>query len=192
MKTTSKLASRSVRSASAVRGKASAAKTVRSNNRLKDVSQFRIRSILVPIDFSAPSIQALMYAARFADKFGAKLLLLNVVEPSGTPDFMASFPLVIESEDISRLAEEHLRNLPAKHAVDPKLIERTLVRTGAAFHEITSAARTLKADLIIIATNGHTGFKHFMLGSTAERVVRYAPCPVFVIRDQDQAVEAIC
>src|SRR6478736_5935932 len=53
----------------------------------------RIRTILVPTDFSAASIKALKYAAAFAGQFGAKLILLHVIEPVATPDFAATYPL---------------------------------------------------------------------------------------------------
>jgi nucleotide-binding universal stress UspA family protein len=58
------------------------------------------------------------------------------------------------------------------------------VRTGLAAHEIVEAARELDSDLIVIATHGYTGWKHLCIGSTTERVVRTAPCPVFVVREK--------
>jgi nucleotide-binding universal stress UspA family protein len=65
---------------------------------------------------------------------------------------------------------------------EPARIEKTIVRQGRAFHEIVTAARSLNADLIVIATHGYTGLKHVLLGSTAERVVQHAHCPVFVVK----------
>ncbi len=56
------------------------------------------------------------------------------------------------------------------------------MRLGSAYHEICAAAKDEEVDLIIIATHGHTGLKHVVLGSTAERVVRHAPCPVLTVR----------
>jgi nucleotide-binding universal stress UspA family protein len=61
---------------------------------------------------------------------------------------------------------------------------QTAIRTGLAAHEIVEAARDLDSDLIVIATHGYTGWKHFCIGSTTERVVRTAPCPVFVVREK--------
>lgn len=153
-------------------------------NRLQPAgSLLRIKSILVPIDFSAPSEKALAYAVPFAEQFGAKLTLLHVVEPVATPDFVNSFPLMMEDDKIMAGCKARLALL-AKHAsVDPKLVEKTLVRHGRAFHEIAQAAESLKVDLIIISTHGYTGLKHAWLGSTAERVVRHAPCPVLVVRE---------
>jgi nucleotide-binding universal stress UspA family protein len=150
--------------------------------------RLKIRSILVPIDFSAPSIKALEYAALFAKQFGAKLTLLHVVEPTGTPDFMAAFPIVMENDELVRASEEHLRTVAGKCGIERGLVEKNLVRTGVPYHEIANAARTLKTDLIIIATHRNTGLKHFLLGSTTERVVRHASCPVFVVREGEREV----
>ena len=55
---------------------------------------------------------------------------------------------------------------------------------GRPFEQICRLARDINIDLIVIATRGNTGFKHFVLGSTTERVVRYSPCPVLVTRDR--------
>jgi nucleotide-binding universal stress UspA family protein len=141
-----------------------------------------IKSILVPVDFSAPSRKALDSAAQFARKFGAKLTVLNVVEPVATPDFVQSFPLALEDDEVMAQCKKELERAVKQAGIPPRLVEKTLVRFGRSFHEITEAARTLKVDLIIIATRGHTGLKHALLGSTAERVVRHAPCPVLVVR----------
>ena len=62
---------------------------------------------------------------------------------------------------------------------------KTMLRTGLPAHEIVEAAKELDTDLIIIATHGYTGWKHFCIGSTAERVVRAAPCPVLVVREKE-------
>ena len=69
-----------------------------------------------------------------------------------------------------------------KTRLDQQLLKEVLVRVGTAFEVITNVARDCKADVIVITTHGHTGLKHVFMGSTAERVVRHAPCPVFVVR----------
>jgi nucleotide-binding universal stress UspA family protein len=73
----------------------------------------------------------------------------------------------------------------ARKELKPAIQSATLVRSGSAFNEIVAVARELQIDLIIIATHGYSGLKHFLLGSTAERVVRHAPCPVLVVRDRE-------
>ena len=141
-----------------------------------------IRSILVPIDFSPDSEKALAYAVPFARQFGSRLTLLHVIEPVVTPGFASSFPLVVATDKLMAECLRHLDVVIRHLKVEPKLIEKTLVRYGRAFHEITDSARTLDTDLIIISTHGYAGLKHVLVGSTAERVVRHAPCPVLVVR----------
>jgi nucleotide-binding universal stress UspA family protein len=144
----------------------------------------RIKSILVPLDFSPPSKKALEYAVTFARQFKAKLTLLHVVEPVAMPDFAASFPLAMENDKLMAAAKSELEGA-VKVARGPRgIVEKTLVRFGRSFHEITDAARARKVDLIIISTHGYTGLKHALLGSTTERVVRHAPCPVLVVRQR--------
>ena len=70
--------------------------------------------------------------------------------------------------------------------IDPKLLKDVLVQVGSAFEVITNIARDYEIDLIVLTTHGKTGLKHVFMGSTAERVVRHAPCPVLVVRKHEQ------
>jgi universal stress protein A len=144
----------------------------------------RVKSILVPLDFSPSSKKALDYAVAFARQFKSKLTLLHVVEPVATPDFAASFPLGMENDRLMAAARNELESVVMAARIPPGTVEKALVRFGRSFHEIAEAARTRKVDLIIIATHGYTGLKHALLGSTTERVVRHAPCPVLVVRQR--------
>ena len=141
----------------------------------------QMKDILVPIDFSEASRLALAQAKTFAENFGARLTLLYVVEPPVYPEIIYS-QIILENDKIAGAAQQQLDRLPAQCHVPDELIRQKLVRTGSAHYEITEAARTLKMDLIIISTHGYTGVKHMLLGSTTERVVRHAPCPVLVLR----------
>jgi nucleotide-binding universal stress UspA family protein len=145
---------------------------------------FQIKSILVPLDFSPPSKKALDYAVTFARQFKARLTLLHVVEPVATPDFAASFPLAMEDDKLVAAAKYELERAVKAARIPSSAVEKILVRFGRSFHEIADAARTRKVDLIIISTHGYTGLKHALLGSTTERVVRHAPCPVLVVRQR--------
>ena len=147
-------------------------------------SLLAIKSILVPLDFSASSERALDYAAALARQFKAKLTLLHVVEPVATPDFAASFPLAMENDQAKAAAKKHLESVAKAARISRGRVEKMLVRFGRSFHEITDAARTRKVDLIVISTHGYTGVKHALLGSTTERVVRHAHCPVLVVRQR--------
>ena len=144
----------------------------------------KIKTILVPIDFSQTSKKALVYAVRMAEQFGSKIVLLTVVEPVATPDF-AYHPLMLETDKAKGAARTRLETLCREALISPKMLDRVIVRYGTAFAEITDAARTLKADLIILTTHGYTGLKHVFMGSTSERVVRHAPCPVLTVREKE-------
>ena len=145
----------------------------------------RIKSILVPIDFSAPSRKALSYAVSFAQQFGAKLNLLHAVEPIGRAAFVTALPLAMDKDKTKILSKGRLEHMLKEEAVEPQLVGKILVDYGQAFQLIVDAARLLKTDLIIMSTHGYSGLQHVLLGSTTERVVRHAPCPVLVVRENE-------
>ncbi len=142
-----------------------------------------IQRILVPIDFSEHSKNALKYALPFAQKFKASIDLIYVVEPTIYPaDFsfgQIGFPNV--EEELRKRGSDELENLIKKEITD-KVVSRKIVRTGKPFYEINQYALEENINLIIIATHGHSGMEHILFGSTAEKVVRKAPCPVLVVR----------
>lgn len=143
----------------------------------------RLKRILVPVDFSEPSSRALRSAARFAQHFGGELTLLHIVQKSSVAPFPEVPPYLDYVEEDFENAERALQTLAAQQTLKSSAVH-TVVRTGLAAHEIVEAARDLDSDLIVIATHGYTGWKHFCIGSTTERVVRTAPCPVFVVREK--------
>ncbi|HSH93776.1 MAG TPA: universal stress protein [Roseimicrobium sp.] len=150
-------------------------------------SAVQIRTVLVPVDFSKCSDAAVAYGAMMARQFHARLILLNVAEllpgklPAGSTDFPA-----LEQQLVSA-AESKLRGMLS--ASGPADVEAVIkVRAGWPFthrkpwQEILAVALEEKADLIVIGTHGRTGLDHVILGSTAERVVREAKCPVLTVR----------
>lgn len=137
------------------------------------------KTILVPIDFSGCSEKALHFAIRFARQFGSKLVLLHVAPSYADPYFVTEFgPL---QADVVRASEDRLEDL-MRNSVPAEVSAQPLVRLGRPATSIVTTARELGVDLIIISTHGHTGLKHVVFGSTAENVVRHAPCPVMTIR----------
>ena len=146
---------------------------------------FGLKTVLVPTDFSACSQKALQYAILFARQFDARLLLLHVTPVSyPAAGDLGAIDLPALERDLHAGAEEELAALVRREIKAP-LQARTLVRTGRAAQEIVAAAAELEADLIVIATHGHTGLRHVLLGSTAESVVRRAPCPVLTVREHE-------
>lgn len=144
---------------------------------------FQLKTILVPVDFSSFSDKALDYAVAFARQFQASVILVHVVEPVVYPENYTTLPAVNDDiqSSLLRAAETRLADHCKRLEVD-RIEVRPLTRLGRPFTEITDAAKELKVDLIILATHGYTGLKHVLLGSTAERVVRHAPCPVLTVR----------
>lgn len=147
----------------------------------------RIKKIMVPVDFSETSTRALPYAAALAEKFRAEVLLIHVIEPIpayGGFDYLPS--TVIENQASEQAAEELLLRAQ-REAFPEKICTEVLVRSGSPFHEITRTATRENVDLIVLTTHGLTGLKHVLMGSTAERIVRHAECPVLVVRNQESA-----
>lgn len=139
----------------------------------------KIKRILVPTDFSRHSLKALDYAIDFAQPHDAELLLVNVVEPIRNTRLLP---------DVSELLESRREDAAEKLAALEKRTQeryrncRTEVHFGVPYEAIAEVAKKWHADLIIVATHGHTGLHHFFLGSVAERVVRIAECPVLTVR----------
>ncbi len=148
-----------------------------------------LRQILVPVDFSAPSAKALAYAVAFARQFKAEVTVLHVV-----PDVASGTRLAISTPELqkalTREGRENLDKEVARFHGGPVQI-KSLLKAGIAHKEITDCARAMAADLIIVATHGYTGLKHVVLGSTTERIVRHAPCPVLVLRDKEHEFVAV-
>ena len=141
-------------------------------------------TILFPTDFSHCSDQAVNEVGDLAQTLGAELHLLHIVEPIdmyssryGTEQTMY-FDLL---KQMRTGAHEDLKALSTKMS-ERGLHPVTAVRDGRPADEIIAYAKDHNMNLICMSTHGWTGFKHLLLGSTTERVLRHAPCPVFVIR----------
>jgi len=149
---------------------------------------FKIERILVPLDFSPASMEALDYAVSIAKQFHAAIHLLHVYPPDEALAPGAGHLLFESAEAMERLNEE-LTGIHRKHAPTFRP-ENCHIRGGRPYQEIVQLAREIDADLITLSTRGHSGLKHLLLGSTAERVVRSAPCPVLVARKRKQRSKA--
>jgi universal stress protein A len=146
-------------------------------------SAFDIKRILVPVDFSDLSSNAVKYACRIGELAKAALIFVNVIEPDGPGALEALPPICIE--ELKANAEENLRVLVRATRKSGVKRATSISRSGRPAHEIVEAAKESDVDLIVIATHGYTGRKPFWIGSTAERVVRAAPCSVLVVREKE-------
>lgn len=143
---------------------------------------FKIKNILLPTDFSKTSLTAAEYAVELADEYKATLHVLNVLEK--TPPILAIRSLdlsrekIIESIDAD--AQLHLSEAvkKIKKIKDVEIIP--VIRKGIDYEEIIKYSKEKKIDIIVIATHGRTGLIHTLLGSVAEKVIRYSKTPVLV------------
>jgi nucleotide-binding universal stress UspA family protein len=138
--------------------------------------------ILVPTDFSHRSEAAIEYAVEMARSMHAQLTILHIMaEPSAFEYTLGGLPPgewdQAKEEAEKKLAEETIRT---------KLMYRevgSLLRTGLDLRdEILKAAKEISAGLLILSTHGYTGWKHLLLGSDAEKILKHADCPVLIVR----------
>jgi len=146
--------------------------------------ELKYNNVLVPYDFSEHSNNSLKYAIKFCEHFNSKIFLIYVIEPPLYPADFSMGQIAIPSIDIefeSKIKDE-LEKL-ASNEIGNKLQYEIIVKTGKPFIEIIETASQINADLIIIATHGKSGMEQILFGSTAEKVVRKAHCPVLTLRN---------
>lgn len=151
---------------------------------------FEIKRILVPIDFSGCSKRALQYALPLARQFGARLVLVYVMPANyfiGSEFGPVDFP-VPEAEWRAQSQQE--LGAMARREIGTEVAFDAVVVQGQPAHEIAAAAVEYQASLIVISTHGRTGLRHVLVGSVTENVVRYAPCPVLVVRESGPVEES--
>lgn len=147
---------------------------------------FTPKRILHPTDFSDYSDCALPYAVSFADKYNAELIMMHVVtiwdyDPAN-PEWRFP-PLPEEHKEAAEVAAQKALDIHGGPGVPTALqVERRLVRGFDPSVEIVQTSEDSDVDLIVMATHGRTGLKHALLGSTAEKVTRFADCPVLTIK----------
>ena len=142
-----------------------------------------INRILVPIDFSVHSKNALKYAVPLARQFDASLHLVYVVEPTIYPADLGFGQVVLPGieDELRQKGQEELDELIAQE-IGRSVTATSAVRTGTPSQEILTEADERGVDLIVMATHGHSGVEHMLFGSTAERIVRKSHCPVLTTR----------
>ena len=145
-------------------------------------SRVRMKTILVPVDFSNCSREGVRYANSFAKEFGAKIILLHatylgyVYSTEGT----AIYDIPGLQKAARKTAERKMRELVRSVNFGGVRFE-TVFTEGSPVLDICAFAKDHDVDLIVTATHGLTGFKHVLIGSIAEQVVRHAPCSVLVV-----------
>jgi nucleotide-binding universal stress UspA family protein len=149
-------------------------------------------NVLFPTDFSEFSLTALEYARALTARFGGSIHCLHVVDEayqywsSMGPE---SIPVGPPPEDLVAISAQRMQRFVAEHLADVQPPVQTHVILGRPFVEIARYAAEHSIDCIVMATHGRGALAHMLLGSTTEKVVRNAPCPVMTVRSTITAPE---
>ena len=150
----------------------------------------KIDRVLVPTDFSPSAMEAVRYASNLAATFSAELHLLHVMDHAfDYSGYGLSPEVILEMQQQLRSTVDEQMALAEKELGEGVVVKQHDAE-GVAWRHIVDLATELDIDVIVMGTRGNTGLKHFWLGSTAERVVREAPCPVLTVRCRDEKEEA--
>ena len=146
--------------------------------------------ILVPVDFSSHSETALVYAAELAEKLGSELVILHIVhdlnEAPGYYSVKGSGKQLRRMEDVAtEMLDEFFRKMQKEHSELAALEHATtMLVVGLPVNRIMESAQKVRASMIVMGSQGRTGLARAMLGSKAEQVVRLAPIPVMIVKDE--------
>jgi nucleotide-binding universal stress UspA family protein len=137
----------------------------------------KLKTILVPVDFSDYSLEAVRWASMLAAETKARILLVHVWQPPPAyPDGVSWATIVADQE---RESEHQLQQLePTRLDVE---CERRLL-TGDPATEIVNLANNESCDMIVVGTHGRSGIARWVLGSVTEAIMRHATCPVLVVK----------
>ncbi len=147
------------------------------------------KRVLWPTDFTELSLHAGHYARGFSELSGAQIHIVHVIPPPLIPDVSViiptDVPIAVSEQELIAASDEMLERLVKTHFDnDPKIIRAA--RTGSPWTEVCRYANENEIDLIVVATHGHTGWRHTLLGGTAERIIQHAPCPVLTVKDPER------
>jgi universal stress protein A len=146
------------------------------------------RNIVVPTDFSKLSKTAFEYAKDLAEMTNATVHIIYVMDKN--PPFLPNKSSDISEETLMKELEEEaqkqLHECKDNLVVDSEINVTQTLRKGVDYEEIVNFAKEMEENVIIIATHGRTGALHNLLGSVAEKVIRYAKCPVMVIKPEEE------
>ncbi len=147
------------------------------------------KKVLWPTDFSPLALVGGRYAQGFCDVFDAELHVVHVIPPPVSPDVSvmmpAEIPVTVSEPELIKACQEGMLKYLAEHMAGvQKLVSEAFV--GNPWRGVCDYAQRLGIDLIVVTTHGRTGLQHALIGSTAEKIVRHAPCPVLVVKAEEK------
>lgn len=149
----------------------------------RSVTEYRLKRILVPVDFSSYCRDALAVAGSLAETFSARLIFLHAIEQEIPPYFFSGMSVEkpLSEEGLHRLVLANLKDFVAD-IVGRKILADFVIREGVAHQQIIEYVRDHPVDLLAIAPYGLSGLEYLLLGGTAEKVIRWVTCPVLTVR----------
>ena len=150
-----------------------------------------MKKILVAIDFSAGSAQALRWALKLSIQFDSQLLLLHILhDPAEAPGFYSSSEKAGTKvfRNMEEAASTMMDEFVEKHLKDWKKFDAQII-PGLPSEEIVRVAEKEEVDMIVIGTRGHSGIKRLMIGSVTDRVIRTCTCPVLAVHSEERTLE---
>lgn len=147
-----------------------------------------MKTILVPTDFSEQAHNAVDMAIQIAGKTSAEIILMHVVEDTSMKSFNVTGEMALpDMQDkifIIKLIEKARNQLAEVVEQHPNADIKSKIRVGSTFHNIRDILTEQDVDLVVMGTKGATGVQEVLVGSNAEKVVRYAHCPVLTLQDK--------
>jgi nucleotide-binding universal stress UspA family protein len=147
-----------------------------------------IKNIVVPTDFSELSLSAFIYAKDFAETMGAKIHLITVID--NTPPMLSKHDKAVSENvrmnSVEMETKKQMTEIVEEINDDSEIDVIQIIRNGIDYEEIVKYSNESNADLIVLATHGRTGVLHTVLGSVAEKVIRYSKRPVLVIHPVEE------
>lgn len=140
-----------------------------------------LSKILVPTDGSEPSMRAAEFAIKLAKKFNAEIITVYVIDRLIMEEVSKVHEKQELEDEIKRKAERSL-NYVVKSAEIEGLKASPILLEGQPYDQIIRQAETSGVDIIVMGTTGRRGMERILIGSVAERVIEYAPCPVLVVK----------
>lgn len=140
------------------------------------------KNILIPVDLSSYSLVAVQYGQEVAALFDAEIVLLHVEEHDRKKQESTPTAALLETR------RKELVGVVQRLLINHNLVQRSMkieIQFGSPVREIIHAAEELQADLIVMSTHGRTGLRHVLMGSVAEKVVRFAKCPVLSVKPEE-------
>lgn len=147
----------------------------------------KIKTIIVPIDFSETSDMLMEYAVTFVKSFGAKLYIIHVVDDFNKYSYISIPHISMDKimEEVYKTADMELKRY-CSEKLDGRAEYELILSKGEAYKEILKFSGEKGVDLILIGTHGMSGLERVLFGSTAERVIRGAKCPIMMVNIYQQ------